>query len=128
MLLTSVSAAANAKIRKSTVGTLLTGNESGTSRASQGVAKVASNKPAAPPAAARTRFSVSNCRSNRSRPAPMAMRTAISRRRVMARDRPEELATQFFGMKSSRQNRTWRQSRNVLDCRIIVISDFSFRV
>ena len=49
------------------------------------VLDAASARPSRPPVAVTTKLSVSSCRSTRSRPAPSAMRTAISRRLTIAR-------------------------------------------
>ena len=57
----------------------------GTSARTAPDSTTASDTPASPPAAARTRLSVRSCRTIRPRPAPIARRMASSRRRTLVR-------------------------------------------
>ena len=84
---TVVRNAAKTSTRASSTVASETGNDVGTRRASRGVATAASAIPAAPPIADSSSVSVSSCRTIRSRPAPSAARTVISRRRAMNRTR-----------------------------------------
>ncbi len=87
MPVSPVSSAANPSMRRSTPGTSAIGSAFGTRRAISGTTATASATPSAPPHAARIRLSVINWRTSRSRPAPIAVRTASSRRRESARAR-----------------------------------------
>ena len=82
---TIVRAIANPTTRTSMDGVSAIGNAVGTRRERIGRVAAASARPSTPPVPVTTRLSVSSCRSTRSRPAPSAMRTAISRRRTIAR-------------------------------------------
>ena len=59
--------------------------DDGENARSRAMPPAAKKAPAAPPASARTRLSVSSIRTSRQRPAPMARRTPISRVRALAR-------------------------------------------
>ncbi len=84
---TSVSTAAKPRTRRSSPGVAEVGRFAGTSCHSSGTTRTATRTPSAPPSAARTRLSVASWRTSRSRPAPMAVRTASSCRRASARAR-----------------------------------------
>ena len=85
MPVTTVRPIANSRTRMSTLGVLAIGSVAGTSRFSSGTAISATITPSAPPTPASSRLSVISCRIMRSRPAPIAVRTASSRRRPSAR-------------------------------------------
>ena len=80
-----VSKAASATKRRSKAGSAEIGRELGTNITSSGAALMAISTLSAPPAKAKTRLSVRSWRTRRSRPAPMAERTASSLRRISAR-------------------------------------------
>ncbi len=83
---TSVSAAVNAITRPSNRRDTLTGSGNAGSRATRSDdIPWPSSSPAAPPRRNSTIVSVRSCRTSRMRPAPTASRTAISRRRALAR-------------------------------------------
>ena len=81
----TVNTAATSSMRASTLGDSAIGRLFGTRRARSGSAATAMQTPRAPPMPANTRLSVIKWRTRRSRPAPIAVRTAISRRRSIAR-------------------------------------------
>ena len=94
-----VVAIATPRNRMSTDGLSASGSDVGTSRVRSGVLATASATPRMPPRIAITRDSVSICRMRRSRPAPMAARTAISRSRETLRLR-SRLARFVLAMRS----------------------------
>jgi len=77
--------AAKISTRTSIDGACAMGSEAGTNRVSKRTAPAATSTPAAPPVSASTRLSVISWRTRRSRPAPMAVRTASSRCRANPR-------------------------------------------
>ena len=85
ILAATETASANASMRMSIVTASSRGKPAGSSRGSNRRSPAASAKPAVPPPSPTIAFSTSNCLTMRRCPAPMAARTAISRRRVVAR-------------------------------------------
>ena len=70
---------------RSTEGVSVSGSDIGMSRASSGTEATATRTPSAPPSRARSRLSVTSCRTRRSRPAPSAARSSSSRLLAYAR-------------------------------------------
>ncbi len=92
---TSDNAVANATTSQSTVSEISTGiGKAGSSPTSRGVMSLASRRPANRPSTKSISVSVRSCRTRRDRPAPIARRSAISRRRpeARARSRPATFA------------------------------------
>ncbi len=89
--------------RASTPGDSGIGSVVGTRRATSGTASTAADDPSTPPRPAMTMFSVSICRTRRSRPAPSAVRTASSRCLPRARDssRPARLVQAMSSMQNA---------------------------
>ena len=87
-----VTSAANTSTLQLRAMSFSRGNPAGMNRTSEAFAINRPARPAAPPMLERHRLSVSSCRIRRLAPAPIACRTANSRRRVLARAR-RRLAT-----------------------------------
>src|SRR5262245_32135350 len=96
------------------------GRSSGTKRSSVTIPHHASNDPNKPPPKLSSKLSVNNCRMMRARPAPKAVRTAISLYRVVARA-SVRLATLAQAISSRSEEHTSElQSLRHLVCRLLL--------
>ncbi len=114
---TTVSAAAMSRRRRSSAGTSAIGNAFGTRRAASGSVTNAMATPRTPPHADSNRLSVIICRTRRSGAAPIATRTANSCRRASARA-SRRLATLATAMISTQIDATTSASSNCRDCQL----------